>query len=617
MKNIYLLFSVFLISHAYSANKKTTYDDPNVTIEILNIVTNGLILPNNTFSFNGVDDLQIEFDVKTTYNGNNVNYLQGNTSAYFFEPNSFDNEPAEYYNNGVLPLYLFKNFINLQVNGNEHSFTFRKKINLKRNTAYNTGCSIVFYYSTDRTDSFPSTRLTKLTYSIIGGTKTANQPYIAHTANLSLNNISYSNGLPLINNEIVIPTSDQESDGEEIGTRSVDLSFNFNAIHGSSFVSGYYPNMKVQIIGTDGTGRTIGRDIHGWFSPTDTHGSFTAKNIIIKASDVVSNSFLRIILQFQGMSISYNCGLVKLSRPIQYNNIYNSQIIQSGQTIQPFTSSQPTIWTSGGTCPYRGCNDPRIYTNINNYQWQIKQNSTVWTDIPNAISKDYSPLNPLTSNTSFRRIAFYNGLYSISNPIDIIIAPPIVNTICCNQNIPDNGQPQPITGNTATGNYTYQWQIAPFQYTPMQWSNIAGATNQNYTHIFTQPARRGTIITTFRRLLIQNGSTISISNEITINRGATARYSNTSANKSNNFSNNNLFTVYPNPVSNILNIELENKSTELEKIHVYDLAGREFFLNKTLNNNIIQVDVSTLFPGTYYIKYEFEGNFITKKLIKE
>lgn len=604
-----LLFLVFNnIAHSTNEHKIITYDS-NVAIEILNIVTNGVVLPNNTLSFNGVNDLVLEFDVKTTYTGTNTNNYHGFLNCYYYEPNSFDNETAEYYNNGVIPLYLFNNAITLLPVGNTNSYTFHKIIHLKRNTVYNTGCSIVFRY---RNDSVPTTILKKLTYNIIGGTKTGNEPYSPPTSNLTLSNISYSIGLPLINNEIVVPQppSSRISLDEQYGMTSVNLSFNFTSTSGSNLVLGYYPHMKVQLFGTDAQGNYVVQEVSDWFDPTDNNGSFTFNNLNIKSAYVMPNSYLRIVLQFQGTTQLYNCGLVKLSKPIRLNTIATNQTLYPGQYANNFTSSQPIILSNG------------IDTNITSFQWQKKINIGPWNNIIGATNKDYIETSPFSIYTTYRRVALFNGLYNYSNEINIsIINTSINNTICCNQHLLANGQPQSFTGSTPSivGIFSYQWQIATSQSEPYNWTNISGATSQNHTYFFTYVATRDSEFTRFRRNIIQNSSVLSTSNIIIIRRqGAILRMSSQNESIKNNdlIENDYFINVYPNPSQNYITVKC-SKQINLNKIDLFDLQNIKLNLIKNIiDENSFEIDISNLNKGIYILKNE-ENNIDIKKIIKD
>lgn len=604
MKNIYLSFFLILqiFSSAFANNysKKSNYD-PNVNIEILNVVTNGLASP-NTFNFNGVDDLVVEFDVKTTYTGTEINPRQGFLNCFLYEPNSFDNETAEYYNNGVNPLYLFNEAITLDFNNGSYSYTFHKVMHFKRYTLYNSGCSIVFRY---RTNTVPTTMLKKLTFSILGGSRTGNEPFVAPTSSITLHSVAYSNGQPLLNNEIVVPESGQESDGEEIGTRSVNLSFSINATHGSTLPLGYYPNFIITLVNLDSQGKSIHAvNLINAISLLDTHDTFTINNIKIKSSDIVENASLKIFLNFQGTTLNYLCKVVKKSRPINNNTIGNSQTILLGQIPATFNCSQPTIWTSGGTCSnYISSSCPRIYSNVTNFQWQKKNNLGEWTNISGAINKNYSPTSGITTNSVYRRIAYYQGLYSISNEILITISSGISNTICCDQNLYVNGQPSSINGNIplVSGPFTYQWQILTNNYVPANWITIQDAVSSNYTHIFNQIANRATENTKFRRLIIQNNNVISISNEINIKRrGSTSgKYSSTESKKNEIIEKE--IIVYPNPFNDFLEIKL-NEDYENEEISFYDSSGRKINIENNISDNQLVYNTHNLPKGFYILK---------------
>ncbi len=78
------------------------------------------------------------------------------------------------------------------------------------------------------------------------------------------------------------------------------------------------------------------------------------------------------------------------------------------------------------------------------------------------------------------------------------------------------------------------------------------------------------------------------------------------------FSNNEL-SIYPNPVSKNINIQLPIGS-EISQLYVYDLKGKIVFQNKIseLNNSI---NIETLKSGMYFVKVEFKNKLYHQKFI--
>ena len=75
----------------------------------------------------------------------------------------------------------------------------------------------------------------------------------------------------------------------------------------------------------------------------------------------------------------------------------------------------------------------------------------------------------------------------------------------------------------------------------------------------------------------------------------------------------NSFSVYPNPVNNILFIENDNNNV-IQKIVVYDLMGKTVIEQ---NGNIAQIDFSNITKGLYLVKFFSEKEIIVKKIIKK
>lgn len=618
LKNYFL--SLLLVNFTlYSTNKNVNNNSPKVNIEILNIKTNGLVLSNNTFSFNGVDELIIEFDVKTSYTGSNINYNQGISASSYFEPNSFNNEDAEYYNNGVESHHLFQKSIKLEFNNATYSYTYRQKLRFKRSTIYNTGSSIIFTY---RVPNIKTIITNKLTYKIIGGTKTENEPYKPSTANLSINNISYSNGLSIANNTIVVP----DYEGDEIGTRTIDLSFNFNCTYGSELKLGYYPSATIHIADNNISDKTT---LSEWTPTNTTNGTLTFNNLKIKSSDLTPSSYLMIRFRFQEVDINFNCAIIKSSRPILYNTISDNQSISLGNYSKPLigTVAKRSLMPTG----------TRVTEDITNYQWQQKTEKNDWMNIIGATLQNYTPINKFLETTSFRRIAKSNdGLHHISEYISISTVPPPANTICCDQKLTSAAsQPAPFTGNILNPAFSYQWQMK----NNSPWENITGATDSNRTYIFPVEGGRDQQGAQFRRLIIQNNAIIGVSNIISITGrigtpGATVgrRTLRLTVNEENSKETpnnihlqdieNNTYTtetnlsIYPNPITNNFYIQNTNKFKNPEKVKLFDTSGNEIKINKSvISDNLIEITIYSAPPGIYIVHIN-EGALITKKIIK-
>ena len=71
--------------------------------------------------------------------------------------------------------------------------------------------------------------------------------------------------------------------------------------------------------------------------------------------------------------------------------------------------------------------------------------------------------------------------------------------------------------------------------------------------------------------------------------------------------------LYPNPVTNLLNIALEN---EITSVTVYNMLGQEV-ISKSVNTNQTTIDVENLQSGTYLVKVVSGGQTKTSKIIKK
>jgi uncharacterized delta-60 repeat protein len=77
----------------------------------------------------------------------------------------------------------------------------------------------------------------------------------------------------------------------------------------------------------------------------------------------------------------------------------------------------------------------------------------------------------------------------------------------------------------------------------------------------------------------------------------------------------NNMTIYPNPTTDILNIDTPDGLT-VDKVEVYNNLGQLVISHKNLTDNKT-LDVSNLRSGIYYLKMNADGKQITRKFIKE
>jgi hypothetical protein len=364
----------------------------------------------------------------------------------------------------------------------------------------------------------------------------------------------------------------------------------------------------------------------------------------------------------------------KPDKQILSNVIGNDQILVSGQIPQPFSYETP-YYRNLDNLPGRhgtassGSGSRNIYLTI--FKWQIKAQSSDWTDIPGETSPGYSPNKAIYENSSYRRVAFYEGgQYVISNIIYIIINnQSFKNTICCSQILTSSSTgTEEITGNVPTlSNFTYLWQACDQpNYINKVWADMPLATDQNFprsTYIRTYNGRN-TETTAYRRLIKQNGIVISISDPVNItwpipntgpgpgrNNGTrptrTLKFTTNKNIKTNsliltndlsddtttkenldiqNIENkggqnslkiNSNISLYPNPIINNFYLQNINKFKKTETISLFDIFGNKITINKIiLSDNLIHINISSLPPGIYFVHIMNDGILDIKKIIK-
>ncbi len=81
---------------------------------------------------------------------------------------------------------------------------------------------------------------------------------------------------------------------------------------------------------------------------------------------------------------------------------------------------------------------------------------------------------------------------------------------------------------------------------------------------------------------------------------------------SSDFSNN--IVLFPNPAKTTLNFSTPN-DTAVEKVYFVDMLGKEIQMNSSIVNNAVSVEA--LAKGVYFVKFQYQGQVIVKKFVKE
>lgn len=74
--------------------------------------------------------------------------------------------------------------------------------------------------------------------------------------------------------------------------------------------------------------------------------------------------------------------------------------------------------------------------------------------------------------------------------------------------------------------------------------------------------------------------------------------------------------LYPNPTSDVLNIEFKSVIAD-GTLEVFDILGKQVFVQSITSNNITQIDVTNWESGLYLIKMSSENGEETKRFIKQ
>jgi hypothetical protein len=78
------------------------------------------------------------------------------------------------------------------------------------------------------------------------------------------------------------------------------------------------------------------------------------------------------------------------------------------------------------------------------------------------------------------------------------------------------------------------------------------------------------------------------------------------------FDNDNI-TIYPQPATNTLNVEIKRNNKEINKLQLFDIKGC-LLLSKSINQDNISLDVSGFDSGIYFVKIQSDKTVFTQKI---
>lgn len=554
-----------------------------VTVTSENLKVNGVAV--SSVNFNSSSSLTFSVDVNLkTFDGSSNNIL-GNLFLYY-KPSSTTPEVQI----GFWPITFvvtYPPFVTQTTYTNQSSFS---PITLSAANFFATGGIIYARYVNNNSSSYTSSNI-----SVAGGTRITTSPPPATGNTICCNQTIRYGDKPVITGSII---------------NSLPSGVTLHWAKGSGFGGAAQTNYATP-------------DTWNNFDPDYMFQTTTYKRVLVSSTSTKSNDVTVTVVPTPISANTIMCSGSKLSE-----GIYESGELESLDFSGLGANFNLNVLADPFHAPVRADS----YERVSVYQWQYRSGyaNSRWQDITNITGF----VQPVGSRDNFfiRRIAIHQNIRNVSNILQVYIRKASAsNTICCSQLLSTNQVPAIVTGSsavysTADGGKTntptnitvkYQWQ-SRFRSSP--WTNVTGANSQNYAApAITSPSisvsyRRVARIDYYRPSEISGNPVADFyetySNLISLETSGGTRTKMNIANESK-------FTVYPNPVSSILNISNAN-GLEPSSLKAFNTLGQDIKLSFTkLDDDLISVDVSRLQKGVYYLSFEKGSELITKKFIKE
>ncbi len=279
---------------------------------------------------------------------------------------------------------------------------------------------------------------------------------------------------------------------------------------------------------------------------------------------------------------------------VYYNIIVN--VVANPNYGQPYLAQGIAMFAAEGQV----CHDNKIYNNViyktddngltisDDNGWGIKENNLIKNNLISNFGGDYGMQITDWGHGTVKGNTYQNNLiykFGVSNVIYYRGSAESVNTFNG-----ENGNNNDVIGNNI--------QLDPLFTEPL---------NNNFTLQSTSPAINAGVDVGLTEDFDGNFVPQGLAPDI----GA-YEYDSTTAIHENIGSNSNLVNIYPNPANGIIYIEAKN----IQTIEIIDVLGK---VVKQLqkSGNKMQIDLSNIRKGIYFIKIKTEKGIVTEKLILE
>lgn len=283
-------------------------------------------------------------------------------------------------------------------------------------------------------------------------------------------------------------------------------------------------------------------------------------------------------------------------------------------------------------------------------QWQSSSGSGNFTDIAGITDTLYSPV--LSQTTYFRVIADNGYCSDTSASFQVVVnglpTPPVlsaIDTLICSSDsarIQATGAGGLYTWNNGdTGSYTFATNAGGYWLTVTDANGCTAVSGHINIYVYPVPSVsiivRGDTLASFNAASYQwflNDSAIQgatspvlIANQqgdysvqVTDTNGCQARSTDVQVLVSGvqNLFENNILDVYPDPFSNTIFLRVSAADIHVEAIEIYDELGRLAIHLQTggVSSNPLQIDVSDLAAGIYYLKIKTNKSDYVRSIIK-